>query len=323
MESSKIELSEVHWLLDMLQSIDVGLVVLDRNYCVQVWNGFMMNHSGLSPQQVIGQPFLKLFPDVPGDWFRRKVESVRLLKNRAFTTWEQRPYLLRFKNYRPITGAAEYMYQNITFIPLTSITGEVEHIGVVITDVTDIAIGQRDLEAANQELGHLSRTDRLTQLNNRGYWEESLEQEFRRLKRTHRPGTLVMFDIDHFKKVNDTYGHPAGDEVIRQTAAMLRQTMRTTDVAGRYGGEEFVVLLVETPAEGAHTFAERLRAAIAALAIRHDQHEIRYTISLGVAEVSMQLETPKQWIECADRALYEAKHGGRNCVRQYQYPAAP
>ena len=323
MESSKIELSEVHWLLDMLQSIDVGLVVLDRNYCVQVWNGFMMNHSGLSPQQVIGQPFLKLFPDVPGDWFRRKVESVRLLKNRAFTTWEQRPYLLRFKNYRPITGAAEYMYQNITFIPLTSITGEVEHIGVVITDVTDIAIGQRDLEAANQELGHLSRTDRLTQLNNRGYWEESLEQEFRRLKRTHRPGTLVMFDIDHFKKVNDTYGHPAGDEVIRQTAAMLRQTMRTTDVAGRYGGEEFVVLLVETPAEGAHTFAERLRAAIAALAIRHDQHEIRYTISLGVAEVSMQLETPKQWIECADRALYEAKHGGRNCVRQYQYPASP
>ena len=323
MESSKIELSEVHWLLDMLQSIDVGLVVLDRNYCVQVWNGFMMNHSGLPPQQVIGQPFLKLFPDVPGDWFRRKVESVRLLKNRAFTTWEQRPYLLRFKNYRPITGAAEYMYQNITFIPLTSITGEVEHIGVVITDVTDIAIGQRDLEAANQELGHLSRTDRLTQLNNRGYWEESLEHEFRRLKRTHRPGTLVMFDIDHFKKVNDTYGHPAGDEVIRQTAAMLRQTMRTTDVAGRYGGEEFVVLLVETPAVGAHTFAERLRAAIAALTIRHDQHEIRYTISLGVAEVSMQLETPKQWIECADRALYEAKHGGRNCVRQYQYPAAP
>ncbi|HJW81604.1 MAG TPA: diguanylate cyclase [Acidiferrobacterales bacterium] len=323
MESSKIELSEVHWLLDMLQSIDVGLVVLDRNYCVQVWNGFMMNHSGLPPQQVIGQPFLKLFPDVPGDWFRRKVESVRLLKNRAFTTWEQRPYLLRFKNYRPITGAAEYMYQNITFIPLTSITGEVEHIGVVITDVTDIAIGQRDLEAANQELGHLSRTDRLTQLNNRGYWEESLEHEFRRLKRTHRPGTLVMFDIDHFKKVNDTYGHPAGDEVIRQTAAMLRQTMRTTDVAGRYGGEEFVVLLVETPAEGAHTFAERLRATIAALTIRHDQHEIRYTISLGVAEVSMQLETPKQWIECADRALYEAKHGGRNCVRQYQYPAAP
>ena len=323
MESSKIELSEVHWLLDMLQSIDVGLVVLDRNYCVQVWNGFMMNHSGLPPQQVIGQPFLKLFPDVPGDWFRRKVESVRLLKNRAFTTWEQRPYLLRFKNYRPITGAAEYMYQNITFIPLTSITGEVEHIGVVITDVTDIAIGQRDLEAANQELGHLSRTDRLTQLNNRGYWEESLEHEFRRLKRTHRPGTLVMFDIDHFKKVNDTYGHPAGDEVIRQTAAMLRQTMRTTDVAGRYGGEEFVVLLVETPAEGAHTFAERLRATIAALTIRHDQHEIRYTISLGVAEISMQLETPKQWIECADRALYEAKHGGRNCVRQYQYPAVP
>jgi len=323
MGNGSIEFGDLHWLLDVLQSIDVGLVVLDRENKVQVWNGFMANHSGLPPKDVISKPFLQVFPDVPEDWFRRKVESVRLLKNRAFTTWEQRPYLLRFKNYRPITGAAEYMYQNITFIPLTSITGEVEHIGVVVTDVTDIAISQRELEAANRELGKLSRTDHLTQLNNRGYWEESLEHEFHRLKRTHRTGTLVMFDIDHFKKVNDTYGHPAGDEVIRQTAAMLRHTMRTTDVAGRYGGEEFAVLLVETPAEGALTFAERMRAAVAALTVRHDLHEIRYTISLGVAEVSMQLTTSRQWIECADRALYDAKHGGRNCIRQYHYTAVP
>ncbi len=321
MSSGSIELGELHWLLDVLQSIDIGLVVLDRDYKVQVWNSFMANHSGRPPQSVINKPFLQLFPEVPEDWFRRKLESVRMLKSRAFTTWEQRPYLLRFKNYRPITGAAEYMYQNITFIPLTSVTGEVEHIGVVINDVTDIAMSRHDLEAANLELAHLSRTDRLTQLNNRGYWEECQQQEFRRLKRTKGPGTLVMFDIDHFKKVNDTYGHPAGDEVIRQTSDRLRETMRTTDVAGRYGGEEFVVILADTPAEGAQIFAERLRAVIAAQTVRHDQHEIRYTISLGVAEMQERIENPKQWIECADRGLYEAKHGGRNRVVLYQFPA--
>lgn len=318
MDSAKIELSELHWLLDVLQSIDVGLVVLDNDYRVQVWNTFMANHSGLPAQEVINQPFFKLFPDVPENWFRRKAESVRLLKSRAFTTWEQRPYLLHFKNYRPVTGTAEHMFQNITFIPLSSVTGEIGHVGVVITDVTDIAVGKKDLEMANQELAQLSRTDRLTMLNNRGYWEEALLQEFRRLKRTQGPGTLVMFDIDHFKKVNDTCGHPAGDEVIRQTSARLRETMRTTDIAGRYGGEEFAVLLINTPLKGAQVFAERLRAVVAGQTIRYESHEIRYTISLGLAEISEKMKEPKHWIEHADQALYEAKHGGRNRVAHYR-----
>jgi diguanylate cyclase len=134
------------------------------------------------------------------------------------------------------------------------------------------------------------------------------------LRRSQHPGSLIMFDIDHFKKVNDTHGHPAGDEVIRQTAARLRETMRTTDIAGRYGGEEFAVILVETPVDGARIFAERLRGLIADQIVKHDKIEIRYTISLGVAEMGPQLGDPKQWIESADHALYEAKHGGRNRV---------
>ncbi len=314
MSTTSTEMGELHWLLHALQSIDVGLMVIDREYTVKVWNNFMVNHSGLGSQLVIGKPFFKLFPDVPEDWFRRKVESVRMLQNRAFTTWEQRPYLLPFKNYRPITGAAQHMYQNITFIPLAGVTGEVEHVGVVITDVTDIAVGRQDLELANRELERLSRTDRLTQLFNRGHWEERLHEEFRRLRRNQRPGSLIMFDIDHFKKVNDTHGHPAGDEVIRQTAARLRDTLRTTDIAGRYGGEEFAVILVDTPLEGGRTLAERLRSAIEAQTVRYEQTEIRYTISIGLAEFGPAFTEPKQWLEAADRALYDAKHGGRNRV---------
>jgi len=317
-DSATIDIKEFHWLMDMLQSIDVGLLVLDRQYNVQVWNNFMVNHSGLSPSGIIGKNIFQSFQDVPETWFKRKAESVFLLNNRAFTTWEQRPYLFNFKNYRPITGSAEYMYQNITFIPLVSVDGEINHLGIIIYDVTDIAINRTELEGANKQLEVLSRTDRLTQLNNRGYWEECLEHEFMRVQRTKRPSSLIMFDIDHFKKVNDTYGHQAGDEVIRVTAAEVVKKVRVTDVPGRYGGEEFGIILIDTPAEGALYLAERLRKAIEAMKVFHDGIEIRYTISLGVAELNEGIESYTKWLECSDQALYEAKRGGRNLSVVYK-----
>ena len=312
MNSTQIDIKEFHWLMDMLQSIDVGLIVLDRNYHVQVWNSFMANHSGKSAAGVIGHNIFDVFGEIPVEWFKRKAESVFLLKNRSFTTWEQRPYLFKFKNYRPITGSAEYMYQNNTFIPLVSADGEANHIGVIIYDVTDIAVSKLELEQANNMLETLSRTDRLTVLYNRGYWEECLAQEFMRSKRTGYPASLIMFDIDHFKKVNDTHGHQAGDEVIRKTADMIRKCVRTTDIPGRYGGEEFGIILVDTDAAGAHYLAERLRTAIEGLTVTAEEHVINYTVSLGIAELTPELNDYKQWIECSDLALYEAKHGGRN-----------
>jgi diguanylate cyclase (GGDEF)-like protein len=312
MPSGQIEISTLHWMMDMLQSLDVGLMVLDRDYRVQVWNSFMANHSGRNPDRVVGKTLFELFPEIPERWFRRKAESVFMLRNRAFTTWEQRPHLFPFRNYRPITGPSEFMYQNVTFTPIVSSDGEVHHLGVILYDVTDMAVSRIELEAANAQLAMLSRTDRLTQLNNRGYWEERLQEEFARLRRSRRPGTLVMFDIDHFKKVNDAYGHPAGDEVIRQTAAVLRSTIRTTDIAGRYGGEEFGVILVDTAAQDALVVAERLRNAIAAHPVRYEQQTICYTISLGVAETLDGLADHKAWIERADQALYASKHAGRN-----------
>jgi diguanylate cyclase (GGDEF)-like protein len=312
MEGTSIDIKEFHWMMDMFQSIDVGVIVLDRQYRVQVWNSFMANHSGKRSTEVLGNNIFSSFKDLPEDWFKRKAESVFMLKSRAFSTWEQRPYLFKFKNYRPITGPAEYMYQNITYIPLGSASGEVNHVGVIIYDVTDIAVNKNELEAANNTLQTLSRTDRLTQLFNRGYWEDCLIQEFRRYQRTEQPCTLIMFDIDHFKKVNDTYGHQAGDEVIRQTANSIREKVRTTDIPGRYGGEEFGILLINTKAEGALYLAERLRKHVESLTVKHDDMEIRYTISLGIAELQPGITDHKQWIESADQALYNAKESGRN-----------
>ena len=308
----KNSIADIHWLMNMLQNIDIGLMVVDRLYDVQVWNSFMENHSGHSPSNVIGKNLFKIFPGIPEDWFRRKAESVFLLNNRSFTTWEQKEYLFKFKNYRPITGTADFMYQNITLIPLLSADGTINHVGVIIYDVTDIAISKLQLESANKKLQSLSRTDALTQLNNRGYWESCLIQEYNRVKRTRQPCTLLIFDIDHFKKVNDTYGHQAGDEVIRNISGILTDSVRVTDIAGRYGGEEFVVLLIDTKADNANTLSERLRNKAEASLVCHEQHKINYTISLGMAEMNATIQDHKHWLECADNALYQAKGSGRN-----------
>jgi len=312
MENSYIDIKEFHWLMDMLQTIDVGLVVLDRDHNVKVWNSFMESHSGLGPLQVKDKDIFTLFKELPKDWLMHKTNSVFMLKNRSFMTWEQRPYLFKFKNYRPITGTEEFMYQNVTISPLVSTDGVVKHIAIIIYDVTDIASNRKALESANQELEILSRTDRLTQLNNRGYWEECLAHEFNRFKRYHTTCSVIMFDIDHFKKVNDTYGHQAGDEVIREVSRVLRENLRTTDIAGRYGGEEFGVILGDTDAESAIIFCERIRKQIENLEVVHEKQTIKFAVSLGISQAKESISDYKTWLEQADQALYTSKESGRN-----------
>ena len=312
--TGQLDIREFHWLLDVLQSIDVGIVVLDKDHRVQVWNGFMENHSGIRPEQVRDKVFYEVFPEIPAQWFKQKLDTVMLLNNRGFTTWEQREQLLKFKNYRPITGTEPFMFQNLTIIPLASARGIVDHVALIIYDVTDVAVNRKQLQQVNAQLEILSRTDRLTQLWNRGHWEECLKREFAVHKRYKTPVSLIMFDIDHFKKVNDTYGHQAGDEVIQNTAKNLSASLRTTDVAGRYGGEEFAVILPSTDTEHGRQYAERLRGIIAEQCIVNNGHEIRWTISLGICECNSEVTDHKRWIECSDQALYQSKLNGRNRV---------
>ncbi|HCP05354.1 MAG TPA: diguanylate cyclase, partial [Pseudomonas sp.] len=256
------DINELHWLLDIVQSIDVGVVVLDRDYNVEVWNSFMENHSGVSAEQASRHSLFELFPEIDQSWFTHKVETAVMLGTRAFTIWEQRPNLVHFKSYQPITGLADEMYQNVTILPLRSATGKTDHVCLIIYDVTGVAVNKRQLESANTKLQELALRDGLTGLLNRRYWESCLEREFARHQRYDSPVSLVIFDIDHFKRVNDTYGHQTGDEVIRSVAEITSRLARETDFAGRYGGEEFVVLLPGTHLEGAAQFAERLRQAV-------------------------------------------------------------
>lgn len=311
-------LHDFHWLMDVLQNIDVGLVVLDEDYNIQLWNSFMQNHSAKPPTDVLGSNVFNVFPELPQDWLKRKVESVRVLRNLAFTTWEQRPYLFKFRNYRPVTGMTEFMYQNCTLMPITDTRNNITHICLIIYDVTEIAANKLQLQRANTKLHIISQTDGLTGLLNRKHWEEGLLHEFKRFQRYQHTCSLLMFDIDHFKRINDTYGHPAGDEVIRQTAAALKDCVRDIDICGRYGGEEFTVILVDTNADGANVVAERLRKTIESNTVYYDEHVINYTISLGIAEISDSIKNPVEWVDSADRGLYRAKRAGRNQTQVYK-----
>lgn len=309
------ELNEIHWMMDMFNTIDVGLVVLDRDYKVCVWNGFMENHSGLLPSAVKDKNVFDIFPSIDEKWFRGKTESVFVLKTRSFTIWEQQPYIFKFKNYRPITGKADHMFQNATFIPLTNTMGEVEHICIIIYDVTDEAVNKKELELVNAKLEKLSRIDRLTQLYNRGFWEETIVKEYKRLLRSEGTSCLLMFDIDHFKKINDNFGHRGGDAALCHVSDIIRKVLRGSDVAGRYGGEEFALTLVDTDLKGAHNFAERLRKTIEQSIVHYEEAEITMTISIGIALYETHYSTHEKWIEAADSALYEAKNAGRNCTK--------
>jgi len=160
-------------------------------------------------------------------------------------------------------------------------------------------------------------TDELTQLSTFRYWQLRLRLEVERVRRYRAPLSLLMLDIDHFKRVNDTYGHLAGNAVLRTVAALLKETLRTTDIPGRYGGEEFGAMLPHTTSEGAATCAENIRRRVAehAFAIPNQPQPIQVTLSIGIATLDeLGLHTAEELIQVADEALYAAKHAGRNRV---------
>ena len=166
----------------------------------------------------------------------------------------------------------------------------------------------------HEEIYRLMTMDALTQTHNRRYFNEALEREYQRSLRYHRALALVLFDIGHFKQINDTYGHVAGDSVLRQLARVVKPRLRQQDVLARVGGEEFAVLLPEVEPAGALVAAEKIRRLVESARFLVDQREFGCTVSAGLASFDPRLTTPQMLYEAADRNLYEAKRGGRNRV---------
>ncbi|NRA62280.1 MAG: PAS domain-containing protein [Psychrobium sp.] len=153
---SGLDFKEFHWMLNMINSIDVGMVVIDNNYVIDSWNGFMVHHSNIDASEAKGKTLFQVFPQIDEKWFKRKVESVKTIGNQSFITWEQKPHIFPFKNYRPITGLVEYMYQNVTIVPLPSLTGKIEQISLIVYDVTDAASNRLVLQQAHEKIDQLN-----------------------------------------------------------------------------------------------------------------------------------------------------------------------
>jgi diguanylate cyclase (GGDEF)-like protein len=196
--------------------------------------------------------------------------------------------------------------------------GELAQLAGVFNDMV------RRLREGREELERLSLTDELTGLANRRALTTELERELRRADRHGRACAVLMLDVDRFKRFNDTYGHPAGDAVLRRVADILRGSARDVDTVARYGGEEFLVILPETATSGAALVAERIRASAEGdrFTPNGGSAEVGVTVSIGYAVFPEHARTPETLIEAADQALYRAKEGGRNRVSSAQGPRA-
>lgn len=198
--------------------------------------------------------------------------------------------------------------------------GRVEYVVVVIRDVTQRVKTERELEektaeliAANRLLSRIAITDSLTLVYNRRHLDELLFKEIKRFnRRKYSHLSLMMIDIDHFKQLNDTYGHLAGDTVLREIATVLRENVRETDTVVRYGGEEFIIIMPDTHLDGAAYRAEQLRRKVEAMVFPGRDAALRATVSIGVAAYASG--APNDFVRIADQNLYQAKRDGRNRV---------
>jgi diguanylate cyclase (GGDEF)-like protein len=298
----------------LVDRINVGIFTVTADGTVLQWNRFMHAHTRVPPEEVVGRNLYERFPDLPRAWLERKLRGVFVIKNFAFTSWKQRPYLFRFEDHRPVTGGVEAMRQDCAFIPLVH-GGEVRAVSVVILDATDTFESQTRLDETLATLAAQSERDALTGVFNRRKLQELLDNELKRAQRYHQKFALLMLDIDHFKKINDTHGHLVGDEAIRHVARRAVQTLRTTDVVARYGGEEFVVFLPGEDLDGAAQAAERLREAVREPFVPAGLADVALTVTVSVGVTAFRPSADvTTLLGEADQALYRSKQGGRNRV---------
>ncbi len=252
-----------------------------------------------------------------------------LLAN-AFSGGQEPIYISDFRNY-PVAALpfdAGFHVKSVLLQPLAGEEGTLGVLGMFSDRTNSFSAHQIELikmfsnqlsvtfsrAILHEKLALMAKTDALTGLFNRRHFDETLSAEFKRLVRHPRPLSLLLIDIDHFKKINDRFGHPAGDSVLKTVSAIIKKLMRDTDVAARYGGEEFAAILAETDKPGAQNLAERLRKAVFLVPMEAGGQAINVSVSIGVSSFPRDTDKKEELVELADKALYSAKDEGRNKV---------
>jgi diguanylate cyclase (GGDEF)-like protein/PAS domain S-box-containing protein len=299
------------WLNAILSGItDYAVVSLDQHGCMDDWNPSIGRVTGFDRDALLGQSYAMLYPD-GGTTPDRVLDLLREADESGWSLddgWRKKADGTRFWG-----NAMIYPLRVRTQgLPIDAVMVAEQQAGapaycLVIRDITD----KRE---ASEKIRKSTACDHLTGIANRRTFFEAAELELARWKRLPRPLSLVLFDADHFKNINDSHGHPVGDSVLRHLAATLTATFRECDLVARIGGEEFAVLLPSATQEQAVNVAERLLHAVASSVIEVDGVQIRYTVSGGVATMNATVTGLDDMIRRADQALYVAKDSGRNRV---------
>ena len=297
--------------------LTVGIVVVDRRFNVVMWNKFMELNSNVRAEDILGKHLFDAFPELNRNWLEKKIKSCIVLKTASHSSWQQRPYLFRFKASTMMAQENEFMYQDASIFPVKEYSGLVEGACIAIHDVTELAEAKRLLDLSLDQaidLEESNQRDALTGVYNRRYFDEQITQEILIARRHNRPLVLAMIDVDHFKTINDTYGHAVGDQVLQALSTQLNGMLRGYDSLCRYGGGEFGLILPQISLEHAGGLLERLRKAVAGMVVHTPEGaKISITISVGVAPLRDGM-TPGSLVKIADDLLFQSKREGRDRV---------
>jgi diguanylate cyclase len=267
----------------------------------------MAIHSAKPAESILGSSIFDFYPHLNNPRFIRNCKTVFAFGHYSFLSQKLHKYLFPIKFPSSGNFPFEYMLQSCSIFPLRDSNAQITSICITVQDVTEIVTSENKLIT-------MSKTDSLTGICNRRYLEERVKEEFARHKRYMRPLSLIMFDLDFFKKINDTHGHQCGDFILKSVVSTARESLREVDTLARYGGEEFCCVLPETPLSAAFMLSERIRGDVMKQEYRFGDKVIPVTISIGVSAIDENIESTDSLFKNADDALYEAKRTGRNKV---------
>jgi diguanylate cyclase (GGDEF)-like protein len=298
----------------LLDHLSIGAAVIDRSLRIVFWNRWMAEHGMLSQDEVIGRPIHEVMPALIKKGFVKKAREVFHTGQPSFFNKKLHQNIFPFYSGRSyIEKQLAPMEQTVILSPLLDSEGNTNEVLISVFDISDWISYQNELLRTQTELQRLSQTDDLTQVPNRRSVMDRLTEELLVHKRKKRPLSVALLDIDHFKKINDSFGHHTGDMILREMAQLVSGMLRDYDAMGRYGGEEFVIVLPETNGEHAFRVADRLREGIEKHEFTVNDRTYRITVSLGIASKGDE-ENPslEELFKEADRCLYLAKASGRN-----------
>lgn len=295
-----------HFFRQICETLNSGIVVLDEQLHVTYWNRWLELYCQIPAEKILNKPITDFYPNLNNPTFLRNCKTVLTFGNHLFLSQKLHGYLIPINITQNTKSDINLMQQTCYMFPLRT-DGKITHICICIYDVTEVVLFQ-------QRLIELNKRDPLTKAYNRRYLDERLREEFARHRRFNHPLSVLMLDIDHFKQINDRFGHLCGDAILIGFAKTISENIRNIDVLARYGGEEFCCVLPETDLESAKTVAERLRSAVQAskYTFKNDTHSI--TTSIGVSTLTPEIHHYEDLLKNADIALYKAKNSGRNIV---------